>query len=239
MNRYKVAVVEDDKKSQSLLSSFIDRYAKENGASIQIEIFDDGVNFLEKYSPDFDVVFMDIEMPALNGIDTAKELRILDEYVVLIFVTNMSQYAINGYEVNALDFVLKPISYFSFSLKIKKALSYSLRQKNDGICLKTTEGPVKLRTADIYFLETDKHYIIIHTSRGDYKMRASMTETEEIFKNKSFARGNASYLVNLAYVSKIKKDTVLVGEWELSVSRARKTPFFNALTRYTGGNKID
>lgn len=239
MNRYKVAVVEDDKKSSALLASFIDRYAKENGAIIQTETFENGVLFLEKYTPDFDVVFMDIEMPALNGMDTAKELRSIDEYVVLIFVTNMAQYAINGYEVGALDFVLKPVSYFSFSLKIKKALSYSLRQKDDGICLETIEGPVKLRTADIYYLETEKHYIIIHTSNGDYKMRASMTETEDLFKNKSFARCNTSYLVNLSYVSKIKKDTVFVGEEELPVSRARKTPFLNALTRYTGGNKID
>lgn len=239
MNRYKVAIVEDDKKSSDLLSSFIDRYARENGAIIQTETFETGVRFLEKYTPDFDVVFMDIEMPALNGMDTAKELRLIDEYVVLIFVTNMAQYAINGYEVGALDFVLKPVSYFSFSLKIKKALSYSLRQKDDGICLETTEGPVKLRTADIYYLETEKHYIIIHTSRGDYKMRASMTETEEIFKNRNFARCNTSYLVNLSYVSKIKKDTVFVGEAQLPVSRARKTPFLNALTRYTGGNRID
>ena len=91
------------------------------------------MDFLEAYRPDFDLVFLDIELPLLNGIETARRLRELDSVVALVFITNMEQYAVNGYEVDALDFVVKPINYYRFSSMMRKALRIIARKEEKAL----------------------------------------------------------------------------------------------------------
>ena len=108
----RIAIVEDDALSAKLLFSYIKKYEQETNGEFEAIIFENGYKFLENYkSGAYEIIFMDINMPHLSGIETAIDLRKLDESVALIFVTNLAQYAINGYEVSALDFMLKPVSY--------------------------------------------------------------------------------------------------------------------------------
>ena len=108
----KIAVVEDNTAVREELCGFIAKYAQESGRKLDVTPFADGSQIVEPYRPGFDIIFLDIEMPRLGGMPTAERIRQLDPEVVLIFVTNMAQYAIRGYEVDALDFVLKPVSYY-------------------------------------------------------------------------------------------------------------------------------
>lgn len=235
---YKIAIVEDEAESRATLQSYLKRFQEEKGEACNVVLFHNGMDFISSYKNDYDVVLMDIEMPLLNGMETARKLRKIDETVVLIFITNMAQYAINGYEVDASDFLLKPVGYFTFSLKFAKALRGRERRRDAEFCLETTEGKVRLHLSDIYYVESDKHYNIFHTAQGDYRMRINMKDLEEIFANKNFARCNTSYLVNLAYVSRVKQDVVRVGEYELVISRTKKKSFLDALTVYLGGGKF-
>ena len=93
--------------------------------------------FLEKYAGDFDVLFFDVDMPGTDGLDTARRLRRMDSEVSIIFVTNMAQYAICGYEVEALDYLLKPLSYYDFALKFQKALRRITRRSSHTLSVDT------------------------------------------------------------------------------------------------------
>lgn len=232
---YKIAIVEDDAASRALLREYIERFSQEKGETCKAEEFCNGLEFISNYASDFDVVLMDIEMPLLNGMDTARKLRKIDETVILIFITNMAQYAINGYEVDASDFLLKPVGYFTFSVKLSKALRYRGRRKDAEFCLETSEGKVRMSISDIYYIESDKHYCIFHTAQGEYRMRLAMKDAELMLEDKNFVRCNTSYLVNLAHVVRVWQDSVWVEKYELAISRTKKKSFLDALTVYLGG----
>ena len=118
----RIATVEDDTNDLEALRTHLKRYEKENGLKFLITEFRDGEDIVTDYSADYDLILMDIEMAFLNGMKAAEKIRELDKDVVIIFITNMPQYAIQGYKVNALDYMLKPISYFSFSESMGRAL---------------------------------------------------------------------------------------------------------------------
>ena len=118
---YRVAVVDNEKEQTDLFVRFIADFCKETGEQIETVAFSSGVDFISDYQGDFDIVFMDIEMPELDGMETCKRLREADSAITIIFITNMAQFAIKGYEVNALDFVVKPVDYYCFSDKLKKS----------------------------------------------------------------------------------------------------------------------
>ena len=115
---YKVAIVEDDPQSRETAAALLRRYAQEHALSFELTSFPDGAAIADGYRPLYDIIFLDIEMPHLDGMKTAHLIREKDEHVVLVFITNVARYAVKGYEVQAMDYILKPLSYDSFSPKM-------------------------------------------------------------------------------------------------------------------------
>ena len=105
----KIAIVEDEIQYVNQLENQIKKYAIDKGVEIDTTIFSDGMSFIENYKPIYDAILMDIEMPHLDGMAAASELRRVDEDVPLMFITNAPQYAISGYKVRAIDYVIKPV----------------------------------------------------------------------------------------------------------------------------------
>ena len=117
-----IAIVEDEAMYAKQLQEFLLQYQKENGEVFNITVYSDGDQIVHKYKSQFDIILMDVEMKFMDGMSAAEEIRKVDTEVVIIFITNMAQYAIQGYEVDALDYILKPISYFAFSQRIQRAV---------------------------------------------------------------------------------------------------------------------
>ena len=183
----------------------------------------------------FDIIFLDIEMPTLGGMPTAERIRLLDPDVVLIFVTNMAQYAIRGYEVDALDFVLKPVSYYQFSTKLDRALQRICRRRGGQITLQVGGGVQLLATDDILYLETRDRLLHYHTTTGTWSVRGSLLKAEKDLTAYHFARCNQCYLVNLRHVRGVQDDFVQVGEERLEISRRQRAAFLAAVAAYVGG----
>lgn len=116
---YHIAIVEDELEFSMQLQKYLRQYQQENGVEFKISVFRDGTEILKDYKPEYDAIFMDIEMPVINGMDAAEKIREMDEEVVIMFITNMAQYALFGYSVGALDFVMKPVNYYTFAMKVR------------------------------------------------------------------------------------------------------------------------
>lgn len=230
----KIAIVEDEAAYAKQLQGFLQQYEKEMGESFQITIFSDGDEIVHKYKAEFDIILMDVEMKFMDGMSAAEEIRKVDTEVVIIFITNMAQYAIKGYSVDALDYVLKPVSYFAFSQRLARAISRMKKRETKIISVNVKGGTIRLDIANIYYIESRGHSLIFHTASGDYESIGTMKEVEDKLVSMNFFRGNKGYLINLAHVEGIQDGCAVVKEEQLLLSRARKKDFMEALTHYWG-----
>lgn len=233
----RIAIVEDEEVYKKQLTEFLKAYEKENDEIFSVTVFSDGEEIVANYCAEYDLIFLDIQMKSLNGMEAAQQIRKKDEKVALIFVTNMAQYAIKGYEVNALDFILKPLTYFAFSQKLKRALEHIKPQKKKLLNLRIDGGMVRVDLEKVTYIESMKHRITVNTKKEKYVLTGTMKEMEEKLKGESFFRCNNCYLVNLSYVEKIIGNDVVVSGETLQISRPKKKAFLVALTDYIGGER--
>lgn len=162
----RIAVVEDNEQDRRALLSCLHKYEKEQKLKFSIREFQDGEDIVTGYSADYDLLLMDIEMTFMNGMKAAEKIRELDKDVEIIFITNAPQYAIQGYKVNALDYMLKPISWFSFSESMGRALSRVKTSASEYITISLKGGMQKLDVAKICYVEVQDHLLIYHTTEG-------------------------------------------------------------------------
>lgn len=228
-----IAIVEDERKVAEELSSMIRRYGKEHSLSFGIFTFKDGLDFLSGYRPVYDIVFMDIEMPHSNGMNICHKLRQVDKTVNIVFVTNLRQYALEGYSVSAVGYIVKPLRYETFSFNFERVIKNAMGNKKRTVSIVSGKETIRLDSDEIFYLEVMNHAVIYHTAQGDYETWDSLTNAEKLFEPGEFARCNNCFLVNLRHVREIKGDTVLVANTPLKISRLKKKDFMDALANIT------
>ena len=234
----RIAIVEDEAAIQEQLTGYVQRYTRQYCTPFEVSVFVSGVEILEDYRPVYDIIFLDVEMPHLDGMETARRIRALDSDVLLIFITNMAQYAIKGYAVGALDYVLKPVPYFAFSQQLQKAVNQLARRVRHYLAVPVDGGLRRLDAATVYYIESEGHRIHFYTEDGEFSAPGALKALEEKLASQPFARCNSGYLVNLAQVSGVQQNMVLVGPYELQISRPKRKAFLAALTDYIGGEGV-
>ena len=229
-----IAIVEDDREQAALLETHIKRYAAEHQLVVSVSVFYDAVTFLEKYTQGYQMIFMDIKMPMLDGMDAARFLRERDQKVVLVFVTTMRQYAIQGYDVDAADFIVKPVNYPEFALKFTRLLGKVERPEavSPDVFIKTENSFVRLALSDIFYVEVKGHYCVYHTASGEYRRYQALRNAETSLSSRSFARCNNFLLVNLEHVSRIDGMSVFVEGEELQISHPKRKAFVEAFSQF-------
>lgn len=231
----RIAIAEDDFQSFAQLERFIMDYGRETGRSFQITHYDNGEDLVEGYRAEFDLILLDVEMPFMDGMTAAGHIRKVDPEVIIIFVTNMAQYAIQGYSVNALDYILKPVSYVSFSQHLGRALRYVRQEEGEFLVVAVKGGTMKIEVGSIFYIERLGRQLMLHTRTGIHASTAALQQVEEALEGKGFARCNKGYLVNLRYVDGIQNGCAIVQGDRLLISRGRRAPFLEALADYMGG----
>lgn len=234
---YSVAIVEDDIETQIRIKEMLFRFGKENHLPCQVDVYSNGMAFVSSFRSQYDVVFMDIEMPLLSGMEASKEIRKKDNDVLIVFVTNLAQFAVEGYAVQAFDFVLKPLNYPNFSMKLLRIVNELNHHKDTGsVLIKTREFTNRIRVSSITYLDVRDHYVLFHLHDGKtVEVRASLSYWEEKLLPYHFIRCNSYTLVNLRYVTDIKGDDIMVHDEVLHFSRNKRTDFLKALSQYIGG----
>lgn len=230
-----IAIVEDEDSCAKQMEEYLARYADESGEVFETVRFCDGDEILENYRAQYDIILMDVQMKFMDGMTAAEEIRKVDPEVVIIFITNMAQYAIRGYEVDALDYMLKPVGYATFAQRLSRALGRMRRRERTYITVPIKGGAMKLAVEDITFVESQGHRLIYHTAEEEYVSAGTIKDAEEKLEGYHFFRSNKGYLLNLEHVDGIQDNCALVGEHKLLISRSRKAPFLEALTAYMGG----
>lgn len=231
----RIAIAEDDSICAELLEQYLDRMGQETGRTFRVTRYGTGEDLLEQYKGQFDLILMDIEMPYLDGMKTAEQIRRQDQAVAIIFVTNMAQYAIRGYEVNAVDFMLKPVSYFNFAEKLERALRFSQRRGWRDILLSGEDGVVRFSASELQYVEKDRDYLLYHTDGGVYCKRGTMKSVREELAGLPFEECTVGCLVNLERVRRIWKESVYLQDAQLPLSRRLKKKFTQSYIDYVGG----
>ncbi len=230
----RIAIVEDEQNYIDKLSEYLDRYKKEYGEQLSVTVFHDGDEISSGYKAQFDIILMDIEMKFVNGMSAAEEIRKVDSEVTIIFITNTPQYAVRGYEVGALDYILKPVPYFTFSQKLNRAVQKIKKRSKRWITIPVKGGVMRMELSDIYYIESEGHNLIYHTESGTITSSGTMKSAESALDSMNFSRINKCYLVNLEHVDGVKEKYAVIRDEQLLISRPRMKQFMQELTKYWG-----
>lgn len=229
----KIAIVEDNATDSLITRKHIEEYCLSHKINITVDGFSTAFAYLDSERR-FDAVFLDIEMPHINGMELAAEIRKHDSRVVIVFVTNMARYAVNGYRVGAIDYVLKPISEFDFSLTMDRVISSVERIREEkSYTVKSREGVTTLSASDIRYIESLNRHLVFHTAFGEQEIYGYLKNVENELGN-GFFRISSCYLVNLAYVKTINGCDITVGDDVLKISRVKKRELIEKLVDYYG-----
>jgi len=238
---YTLVIIDDDIKASENLKQKIESFQASRGCEFEIHIFTSGREYL-KEEIQTDILFLDVEMPQMNGIEIAKEVRKKSQNTAILFCTNYQQFAINGYEVNAIGYMVKPISDYSLNLNLTHALKY-LDDINETISrklqLKSFQGIIVLELKDIQYIEVKKHNLYFHLiSSSGYeenpvKVRGSMNDISKSLSGFSFSKAGQSFLINLCHIKKVKADKILIDDGtEIPLSRIFKNDFMEEFSQY-------
>jgi DNA-binding LytR/AlgR family response regulator len=233
---FRIAVAEDEQAYREQLERYLKRYGEEHHLELETRFFTSGKELVEQYQPVYDILFLDIRMPDLSGMEAAELIRKRDEEVVFVFITSLAQYAINAYEVGALDYILKPVAYETFAMKFARVIRRAEGRSGTTVTLNLPAGMKRFRTRDIYYVEVENHMLHYHTTEGEFTVRGTMQKAEQELGEHQFAKCNHWYLVNLIHVSEVRKSSVIVGGQELEMSRRSRTAFLAAVANCLGGS---
>lgn len=228
----RIAVCDDEAVFLKQLTEYIEKYY--NSIDLIVDTFESGEVLLKKLinKPDFyDLIFLDIEMKQLDGIQTAKKIREYNKEVLVIFLTSHVEYATDGYEVAAFRFLVKPLQ----ENKLIRALQDVQKEmdRNRKILIKDSDREILLRYQDIVYLEAQNVNVLIRTLNDFFVIRRTLVQMEEEIKGPSFFKSHRSYIVNIGFVIDYdnKYITMETGE-KIVVSRSKLADFKMAMMNY-------
>lgn len=236
MSVVQVAIVDDEDSEIKTLKAYLARYSEQATVSFEPDGFKSGLDFLMS-AKTYDVVFLDIDMPGKDGMTVARKLRERDQTVIIIFVTNMAQYAIQGYEVAAFDYILKPVNYYAFAMKLQRVIRILPQRDEEGLYVDSDAGHVFLPFRHIRYIDVEKHYITIHTADNAYRVLMTLKNIEGKLPG-TFQRNSRWSIVNLRFVSAVRHNEIELGGMTLPLTRSLSRGFTDKFAKYIAGGKI-
>lgn len=228
----RLAIVEDEEVYVNTLMDYLKKFQAETVYQIETVWFRDGCDITDGYTGNYDVILMDIQMKFMDGMTAAQKIRKMDSEVTIVFITNRTDYAIRGYEVGAMDYIVKPITYFSFNEKLKRILKRMKSKETHYISIPIEGGIQKVDIASIYYIESQRHNLIYKLPETELRCRGTMNDLEQLLVPYGFFRNSKSFLVNMRYVEGIRENECIVHGERLPVGRAKKKEFMQELLNH-------
>lgn len=234
----RIAIVEDEPKMVETLLWYMKRTFQKSGSVYVADSFSTAEAFLQQPSGKYQLVLFDIMLPGVNGMEAAKKLRETDRTIGIVFITNMAQFAVKGYEVRAIDYILKPVHYPDFESKLLRAVKWVKAQNRDMIMLETTVGIVRCPVCELFYAYGEGHLVTYAAEHGSYEKRGfSLKNAEKQLAPYSFIRISGNYLINPRCIRYIGESKVVVGNTAIPIPKVRRAELFKALAVYFGSQE--
>ncbi|MEE0451426.1 LytR/AlgR family response regulator transcription factor [Peptacetobacter sp.] len=214
-----IVICENDKNDQEFVKDKVVEILDDLDIEYEIKVYNSGDDLLEGYDKYTDIILLDIQMDGLDGMETARKIREFDDNVEIIFITSFVEYALEGYEVNAYRYLLKPVKDENLMTSLINCLNDRNFVKRS-IVIKEGDTRIKISLKDIMYIEVQGNDITVHTLKDTYRTKGTMSNFETEINSDMFVRCHKSYLVNLEYIKSIKRYTsILVNDEEVPLSR--------------------
>ena len=234
---YRILIVEDEDAAAQALRQAVERFGAEHGEAFQVTRLSSAVDLDERISTAHDLIFLDIELPGQNGMDAAFDLRAHDTSTPIVFVTNLAQYAVHGYSVNALDFIVKPFTYEDFALRMDRAMRVVRQRASRALTVRGRDGLRVFDASQLVFVDMSGHDLVYHLEGGDtVTVRGSMRGLEEELGGEPFLRVSSGCIVNMGHVRGVADVALMLSTGDtVWISRANKRRCLEAIARHLGG----
>ena len=229
-----IALVEDDAAERAHIGTLVRHTADSLGEKITLFPFDSADALFRNQDARFDLILLDIQMPGINGMTAARRIREADEDVMLVFITSMAQYALQGYQVDALDFIVKPVSEPILTACLSRAFRKLAKSTPACLSIKSGAGYRRLNIASIAYAEAQSHRVYLHVKDESILYPGSLAALENELTQHGFFRCHSAFLVNLEQVESIEGSDARAGGSLIPISKHRRKAFLAALTSHWG-----
>ena len=228
-----IAIIEDSREDYEFLAEGIKEYSEKSGEAVSVRHYESALRFLDEYKFNYDIIFMDIELPDINGVLASEKLRARDNDVALVFVTNLAHLAIKGYAVSAADFIVKPVNYYKLSALLAKLIKNIKLKRDDYITISTAGGMERISLSAIVYVEAEAHRITFHLKDREVTYSGTLTACEKLLPEADFVRCYQSFIVNVRYIESCDgAELTLADRTKIPVSRLRKKQVMQKLSSY-------
>jgi two-component system response regulator LytT len=233
---YRILIVEDDDREAKRLSSLLERYGKEHRTELQTRRLASAFDLAEA-AQEADLVFLDIELPGTDGMKAARELRDSGLDVPIVFVTNLAQYAVEGYAVSALDFIVKPVDYAALTLRMDRAVKAMEARSERTICIQSKQGLHAVQARDLILVETRGHDIAYCLADGSELLaRKALREAASELPSPPFLQISSGCIINMAHATGMEGSKIELSDGRaVYMSRGHRKSCLQALAHYLGG----
>lgn len=234
----RVAVIEDEEIQRGQIAARVRSFAAARSLPAEVTDMSGAQALVEAYERGdgerYDLILLDIQMPGLDGMSAAGRIRACDERVMIVFITSMAQYAVQGYRVDALDFLVKPVSEAALDACLERAIRRLRQRAPATLNIKSGADLRIVRMESILFAESRDHRTFIRTASEAISCARSLSSLEEELAAHGFFRCHAAFLVSLAAVERLEGNDILAGGQRVPLSKHRRKQFLAALAAYWG-----
>lgn len=230
-----IAICDDDSSFIATLKTLLNRYAEERQLDLHVLEFRDGTELLNSYNTALDLIFLDIQMDKMDGLETAGKIRMMDSGVSIIFLTSMIQYALEGYQYNATNYIIKPMKYVRLKAEMDRWMQSYRPEGKPFLLVANDTGKYKVFIQDIYYIETFNRNLMIYSSTENILSYKKMKELEKELEKHRFIRCHSGFLVNLFYVKRVEKlELELTNGDKIPISQPKRKFVMEKLADYWG-----
>jgi len=235
---YNVCVIYKDKDCFSNLNVLLGEYEQVHNVKFEVQGYRSSDEYFLKNDTESDFIFIEIDMPTLNGMEIAKKIREYRPEVVIAFICNNAQYALSCYEYGVVGYLLKPLQKDATFACLKRGIFILRRTMRRKVSIKTTEGIVVVPIGEILYVEVQRHYIYYHLHpkskqwQKTLKVRGSIKEADNILQNFDFAHCSSSTIINLVHVYSLVNASIYLPGVIVDLRRTYKAEFTDRYMKF-------
>jgi len=233
-----IAICDDDQRERETITQYVlgykDKYPK---IHYQVSVFSSGEELLAVYrdGTKFDILFLDIQMKDIDGIQAAQEIRETNKHAIIFFITGFTQYISAAFTLNAFQFIVKPVNRDIFYREFHRAMNKHFVERKKYV-IESDSKTIVQEIKDVFYLESLDHYVFVHTEQNKYMKRGKLNDEEKALVPYGFIRTHHKYLVNMSFISEITHDhVVLTNGNRLNLSTRKRPEVMSCFNNYLAG----